>query len=81
MTIHPAIRSLVSANGPSTTGGRPGPSKRTHIPSEDSAWESTNSPLSSSRRAKSLMYAMWAVTSSGVHRSMGTSLVPAGAPR
>src|SRR5207302_9597413 len=33
MIIHPAIKSLVSANGPSVTGGRPSPSERTHSPS------------------------------------------------
>ena len=37
MTIQPAIRSFVSANGPSVTGGRPSPSERTQKPSGDSA--------------------------------------------
>lgn len=75
------IRSLVSANGPSVTGGRPSPSWRTNVPSADRAWLSTNSPLPSSRAAKSLMYRAWAETSSGVHWSIGTSLSDSGAPR
>ena len=75
------MRSLVSANGPSVTGGRPSPSYRTNVPSGASAWPSTNSPVSSSRAAKSLMYCMCAEISSGVHWSMGTSLTAAGAPR
>jgi hypothetical protein len=37
MTIQPAIRSFVSANGPSVIGGFPAPSERTHIPFGDSA--------------------------------------------
>ena len=37
ITIQPAIRSLVSANGPSVTGGLPAPSYRTNAPSGDSA--------------------------------------------
>ena len=37
ITIQPAIRSFVSANGPSVTGGRPGPSYRTNVPSGASA--------------------------------------------
>ena len=71
MTIQPAMRSLVSAKGPSVTGGRPSPSERTNAPSADSAWESTYSPVSSSRFAKSFMYCTWASTSSVVHRSIG----------
>lgn len=81
ITIQPAMRSLVSANGPSVTGGRPSPSYRTHWPSGASAWPSTNSPVFSSRAAKSFMYCTWAVISSGFHWSMGTSLTAAGAPR
>ena len=81
MIIQPAIRSLVSANGPSVTGGRPSPSYRTKAPSGDSAWPSTNSPDCRSRVAKSSMYATWASISSGVHRSIGTSFTAAGAPR
>ncbi len=81
MIIQPAMRSLVSGNGPSVTGGRPSPSYRTHAPSGARAWPSTNSPDFSSRSAKSCMYRMWAEISSGVHRSMGTSLTGAGAPR
>src|SRR5439155_520612 len=69
------------ANGPSVTGGRPSPSYRTHIPSGESACSSTNSPVSLSLAAKSSMYRMCAVTSSGAHLSMGTSLTDAGAPR
>lgn len=75
------MRSLVSANGPSVTGGRPSPSYRTKVPSGPSAWLSTNSPVFSSRAAKSFMYRTWAEISSGVHCSMGTSLTGAGAPR
>ncbi|AOR36618.1 hypothetical protein BFF78_41145 [Streptomyces fodineus] len=81
ITIQPAMRSLVSANGPSVTGGRPSPSYRTHVPPGASAWLSTNSPVSSRRAAKSRMYCTWAEISSGVHWSMGTSLTEAGAPR
>ena len=68
---HPAIRSLVSANGPSVTGGLPSPSYRTKAPSESSAWVSTNSPVSCSRAAKSRMNCMCASTSAGVHWSIG----------
>lgn len=75
------MRSLVSANGPSVTGGRPSPSYRTQVPSGASAWPSTNSPVFSSAAAKSFMYWMWAETSSGVHRSIGTLLTASGAPR
>src|SRR5690606_2803515 len=81
ITIHPAMRSLVSANGPSVTGGRPSPSYRTNVPSGASAWLSTYSPVSRSRFAKSSMYCTWAVTSSGAHLSIGTSFTAAGAPR
>jgi hypothetical protein len=81
ITIHPAIRSFVSANGPSVTGARPSPSERTHTPSGDSACPSMNSPLLSSRTAKSFMNRMCASTSSGFHWSIGTSLTAAGAPR
>src|SRR5690606_12079023 len=55
MIIQPAIRSFVSANGPSVTGGLPSPSERTHRPSAARAWASTNSPFVSSRAAKSRM--------------------------
>ena len=55
MAIQPAIRSLVSAKGPSVTGGLPGPSERTNVPSGDSAWESTYSPDSFNRSANSSM--------------------------
>lgn len=75
------MRSFVSANGPSVTGGRPSPSYRTNVPSWESAWPSTYSPVPSSRVAKSRMYVMCAEISSGVHRSIGTSLTGAGAPR
>ena len=34
MIMKPAIRSLVSANGPSVTGGLPSPSERTQAPSD-----------------------------------------------
>jgi hypothetical protein len=81
MIIQPAIRSLVSAKGPSVTGGLPSPSERTQAPSGAKAWLSTYSPLSCRRFAKSFMYWMWAWTSSGVHWSIGTSLTLAGAPR
>jgi hypothetical protein len=67
MMYHPAIRSLVSTNGPSVTGGRPSPSYRTNAPSGASTWVSTNSPVSSSRAAKSRMNCTCASTSSGVH--------------
>jgi hypothetical protein len=40
-----------------------------------------NSPLRSSRAAKSFMNPKWASTSSGLHWSIGTSLTGAGAPR
>ena len=72
MHIQPAIRSLVSANGPSVTGGRPSPSNRTKVPSGESAWASTNSPRSRRVSATWPMNAMWASTSSGVHWSIGT---------
>ena len=82
MTIQPAIRSLVSANGPSVTGGRPSPSYRTNVPSGDSAWASTYSPVPSSLVAKSRMYWMWASTSAGVQRSIGSQgTTGAGLPR
>ena len=81
ITIQPAIRSLVSANGPSVTGGRPSPPYWTKVPSGASDWLSTNSPVSSSRFAKSRMYWTWAEISSGAHWSIGTSLTAAGAPR
>ena len=71
MTIQPAIRSLVSANGPSVTGGLPGPSYRTKVPSGESACPSTNSPRSRRSSATWFMNAMWSDTSSGVHCSIG----------
>ena len=71
MIIQPAMRSLVSANGPSVTGGRPSPSYRTNAPSGASACPSTNSPVSSRRAAKSRMNCTCASTSSGVHWSIG----------
>jgi len=67
MTYQPAMRSLVSANGPSVTGGHPSPSDRTNAPSAASAWVSTNSPVSVRRAAKSRMNCTCASTSSGVH--------------
>lgn len=76
MIIQPAMRSLVSANGPSVTGGRPSPSLRTNAPSDESAWLSTNSPLLCRRVAKSVMYCRCASTSSGVQRSIGVALPP-----
>ena len=82
MTIQPAIRSLVSANGPSVTGGRPSPPYRTNVPSGDSAWWSTNSPVSSSSAAKSRIHWTCASTSAGAHWSIGSrSTTGAGPPR
>ena len=54
-TYHPAMRSLVSANGPSVTGCLPWSSARTHAPSGDSACASTYSPFSSRRLPKASM--------------------------
>ena len=73
ITIQPAIRSLVSANGPSVTGGFPSPSNRTNVPSGESAWPSTYSPRSRRVSATWSMKARWAEISSGVHWSIGTS--------
>lgn len=63
-------QTLVSANGPSVTGGRPSPPCRTNVPSGDSAWSFTYSPVSFSRSAKSRIHWMCASTSAGVHRSI-----------
>jgi len=49
------------------------------VPSGDSAWPSTYSPLSSSLAAKSFMYVTCASISSGDHASIGMSTTSAGA--
>src|SRR5690625_2391485 len=61
--IQPAMRSLVSANGPSVTGGMPSASYRTNVPAGDSAWESTYSPLSVRTWTRLSMNAKWSLIS------------------